>query len=141
SVVHAAGYVDICASPVASARDRSDSRVIIGVAVMESLDGATVVNVGTAGAFTSVVAAIIAGTAINGAGPSRQFLRRVRRPNGGLGSPSEVQTGDGGVRRCGALDGHRGRRGRRAVARYHDRARRTLGSGCAALPLPSVTAD
>src|SRR6185295_3317036 len=66
SVVHAAGYVDICASPVASARDRSDSRVIIGVAVMESLDGATVVNVGTAGAFTSVVAATIAGTAING---------------------------------------------------------------------------
>ena len=49
------------------------------------------------------------------------------------GRHRDVQAGDGAVRRCGALDGHRGRGGRRAVARHHDRARGALGGGGAAL--------
>ena len=53
-----------------------------------------------------------------------QVLRRVRIPTFCAGEPRRVQTGDGVVRRRGGLDGLRGRIGRGAAARDHDRTGR-----------------
>src|SRR6185312_4342863 len=60
-------------------------------------------------------------------------LQQVRRAGQASRDSGGVQAGDGAVRRCGALDGHRSRGGYGAVARDHHRAGGTLGGGGTAL--------
>ena len=80
--------------------------------------------------MTAVAACVSCGTGLR---ENAKFCDECGAPTACFGRQRRVQAGDGAVRRCGALDGHRGGSGCRAAARNHDRVSGAVGGGRAAL--------
>ena len=76
---------------------------------------------GTTVAVQSTATGLSCGSCGTELPPGSQFCNKCGAPVHASCDSCGVQAGDGAVRRCGAVDGHRGRARYRAVARDHDR--------------------